>query len=48
MVYEFNNDIDIAKKEYEYVSLCSDCYLKYVKINSDESKKLALLVDKIR
>ncbi len=32
----------------EYVPLCSDCYLKYVKINSIESKKLAKLVDKIK
>ena len=39
---------DGTKKEYEYISLCGDCYLKYVKINSDEAKKLALLVDKIK
>lgn len=39
---------DGTKKEYEYVPLCGDCYLKYVKINSDEAKKLAILVDKIR
>ncbi len=32
----------------EYVSLCSDCYLKYVKINSNEAKKLTKLVDKIK
>lgn len=39
---------DGTKKEYEYVPLCGDCYLKYVKINSDEAKKLAELVDKIK
>ena len=39
---------DGSKKEYEYVPLCGDCYLKYVKIGSDEAKKLANLVDKIK
>lgn len=39
---------DGTKKDVEYVSLCSDCYLKYVKINSEEAKKLANLVDKIK
>lgn len=39
---------DGTKKEYEYVPLCSDCYLKYVKISSNEAKKLANLVDKIK
>jgi len=39
---------DGTNKEYEYVSLCSDCYLKYVKISSEEAKKLANLVDKIK
>lgn len=39
---------DGKKTEYEYVPLCGDCYLKYVKINSDEAKKLTNLVDKIR
>ena len=39
---------DGTKKEYEYVPLCSDCYLKYVKIGSEEAKKLASLVDKIK
>ena len=39
---------DGTKKEYEYVPLCGDCYLKYVKIGSDEAKKLANLVDKIK
>ena len=39
---------DGTKKEYEYVSLCPDCYLKYVKISSNEAKKLADLVDKIK
>lgn len=39
---------DGTNEEYEYVSLCSDCYLKYVKIGSDEAKKLAELVDKIK
>ena len=36
-----NNDV-------EYVPLCSDCYLKYVKIHSEEAKKLAKLVDKVK
>ncbi len=35
-------------KDIEYVPLCSDCYLKYVKINSIEVKKLTNLVDKIK
>lgn len=39
---------DGTKKEYEYVPLCGDCYLKYVKIGSEEAKKLANLVDKIK
>ena len=39
---------DGTRKEIEYVSLCGDCYLKYVKISSDEAKKLTNLVDKIR
>lgn len=39
---------DGTKKDVEYVPLCSDCYLKYVKIGSAESKKLANLVDKIK
>lgn len=39
---------DGTNEEYEYVSLCSDCYLKYVKIGSNEAKKLADLVDKIK
>ncbi len=39
---------DGTKKEFEYVALCSDCYLKYVKIKSKESEKLAKLVDKIK
>ena len=39
---------DGTKKEIEYVPLCGDCYLKYVKIGSNEAKKLANLVDKIR
>jgi len=39
---------DGTKKEYEYVPLCGDCYLKYVKIGSDEAKKLTNLVDKIK
>ena len=39
---------DGSKKEYEYVPLCGDCYLKYVKIGSSEAKKLANLVDKIK
>jgi len=39
---------DGSKKEYEYVPLCGDCYLKYVKIGSEEAKKLANLVDKIK
>lgn len=39
---------DGTKKDVEYVPLCSDCYLKYVKIGSIEAKKLANLVDKFR
>jgi len=39
---------DGSIKEIEYVPLCGDCYLKYVKIGSDEAKKLANLVDKIK
>ena len=39
---------DGTKKEYEYVPLCGDCYLKYVKINSEEARELAILVDKIK
>ena len=39
---------DGSQKEYEYVPLCGDCYLKYVKIGSEEAKKLANLVDKIK
>ncbi len=39
---------DGTKEEYEYVPLCSDCYLKYIKINSNEAKKLTELVDKIK
>lgn len=39
---------DGTKKEYEYVPLCGDCYLKYVKIGSEDAKKLANLVDKIK
>ncbi len=39
---------DGSKKEVEYVPLCSDCYLKYVKIGSIEAKKLTNLVDKIK
>lgn len=39
---------DGSKKEIEYIPLCSDCYLKYVKYNSDEVKKLAKLVAKIK
>ena len=39
---------DGTNKEYEYVPLCSDCYLKYVKIGRKKKKKLANLVDKIK
>ncbi len=39
---------DGTKKDVEYVPLCSYCYLKHVKINSEEAKKLANLVAKIR
>ena len=39
---------DGSKKEIEYVPLCGDCYLKHVKIGSEEAKKLANLVDKIK
>ncbi len=39
---------DGTKENVEYVPLCSDCYLKYVKIHSNEAKTLAKLVDKVR
>lgn len=39
---------DGNNKEYEYVPLCGDCFLKYVKIGSSEAKKLTDLVDKIK
>lgn len=39
---------DGTKNNVEYVPLCSDCYLKYVKIKSEDAKKLANLVDKIK
>lgn len=39
---------DGTNEMYEYVSLCSDCYLKHVKIKSLEARKLADLVDKIK
>jgi thymidine kinase len=39
---------DGKNKNICYVPLCSDCYLKYVKISSPETKKLANLVEKIR
>ncbi len=39
---------DGTNKNYEYVPLCSDCYLKYVKINSKEAKELTNLVEKIK
>lgn len=50
---EFTSDgpvvvIDGAEDDCKYVPLCSDCYLKYVKIGSEEAKKLAKLVDKIK
>lgn len=40
--------IDDGKSNCEYVPLCPDCYLKYVKISSEEAKNLAKLVDKIK
>ena len=40
--------IDGAKDDCRYVPLCGDCYLKYVKIGSEEAIKLAKLVDKIK
>lgn len=39
---------DGSNTEVEYVPLCADCYLKYVKINSEESKKLSKLVEEIK
>jgi len=39
---------DGTKREYEYVPMCGDCYLKHVKIGSVEAIKLANLVDKIK
>lgn len=40
--------IDGSKENSEYIPLCSDCFLKYVKRNSPEVKKLSNLVDKIK
>ena len=40
--------IDDDNSKCEYVPLCPDCYLKHVKIKSEEAKKLAKLVDKIK
>lgn len=41
--------IDDGKcKNIEYVPLCGDCYLKYVKISSEEVKNLSKLVAKIK
>lgn len=40
--------IEDGKEDVTYVPLCSDCYLKYLKINSEEAKKLAQLVEKIK
>ncbi len=40
--------IDGSNKSVLYVPLCSDCYLKYVKIGSKEAKKLGYLVEKIK
>ena len=50
---KFTDDGPIVVKEKEksnceYVPLCPDCYLKYVKINSEEAKKLTNLVNKIK
>ena len=39
---------DGTTENVQYVPLCSDCYLKYIKINSEEAKKLTNIVDKIR
>ncbi len=39
---------DGTHDDVEYVPLCSDCYLKYVKIKSNEAKKLTELVEKIK
>ena len=39
---------DGKNNNVEYVPLCSDCYLKYVKIHSEEAKKLSKLVEKIK
>lgn len=40
--------IDGSKKNVLYVPLCGDCFLKYVKINSDDAKKLTNLIAKIK
>ena len=39
--------IDGSLKDVEYESLCSDCYLRYLKIKSENAKKLAKLVEKV-
>ena len=38
---------DGKKKNIEYVPLCGDCYLKYVRINDENVKKLTNLVNKV-
>ena len=39
---------DGTKKNVEYIPLCAECYMKYVKINSKESKKLTELIEEIK
>ncbi len=39
---------DGTQRQYEYVPLCADCYLKYVKINSNEAKQLTDLVNRVK
>ncbi len=40
--------IDGENSEVEYVPLCGDCFLKYVKLKSDKVKKLTDLVKNIK
>ena len=39
--------IDGSTSDVEYVPLCGDCYLKYVKIKDKHVKKLTDLVNKV-
>lgn len=40
--------IEGSDEKVEYVPLCGDCYLKYVKIRSEQVKKLTELVEEVK